>query len=102
MLQIGDLEIDTRVQRVTRAGWEIPLRSKEYALLEYLARHQGAVITRMELSAHVWDDNHDPFSNNIEVLITRLRRKIDDGHLEPLRHTRRGAAHMLATNQRET
>ena len=102
VLQVSNLEIDTRVQRVTRAGREIPLTSKEYALLEYLARHQGGVITRMEISAHVWDDNHDPLSNNIDVLVTRLRRKIDEGYPEPLLHTRRGAGYMLTSHQSET
>ncbi|MEP6834267.1 MAG: response regulator transcription factor [Gemmatimonas sp.] len=99
VLRVRDLEIDTRVQKVVRAGREIPLTSKEYALLEYLARNQGGVITRGEISVHVWDDNHDPLSNNIDVLVTRLRRKIDDGFPEQLLHTRRGAGYMLAANQ---
>ena len=101
ILRISDLAIDTRVQGVTRAGRQIALTSKEYSLLEFLARHQGNVITRMEISSHVWDDNHDPLSNNIDVLITRLRRKIDDGYPESLLHTRRGAGYMLSAQQGE-
>lgn len=102
VLQVSDLTVDTRVQQVTRAGVPIVLTSKEYSLLEFLARNHGSIITRTEISTHVWDDNHDPLSNNIDVLITRLRRKIDDGFGVPLLHTRRGAGYMLAAGQGDT
>ena len=63
--------------------------------LEYLARNAGRVVSRAEISTHVWDDNHDPMSNLIEVYVSRLRRKVDGGEETPLVHTRRGAGYML-------
>lgn len=98
VLRVGDLSIDTRSQAVRRGAREITLTAKEYALLEYLARQDGRITTRAEISMHVWDDNHDPLSNNIDVLITRLRRKLDEGEAYPLLHTRRGAGYMLSTD----
>src|SRR4051794_1879823 len=95
-LTIDDLIIDTRGQDVARAGRRIPLTTKEYVMLEYLARNAGRVIGRAELCEHVWDANHDPFSNAIEVYINRLRKKVDDGEGTPLIHTRRGAGYLLA------
>ena len=95
-LAVGDLTIDTRSQTAARAGRAIPLTSREYAMLEFLARHAGEVVGRADITAHVWDENHDPFSNAIEVYIGRLRRKIDAGAARPLIHTRRGAGYMLA------
>jgi two-component system copper resistance phosphate regulon response regulator CusR len=65
-------------------------------MLEYLARNAGRVIGRAELCEHVWDANHDPFSNAIEVYINRLRKKVDEGEGTPLIHTRRGAGYLLA------
>lgn len=65
-------------------------------MLEYLARNAGRVIGRAELCEHVWDANHDPFSNAIEVYINRLRKKVDDGGGTPLIHTRRGAGYLLS------
>jgi two-component system copper resistance phosphate regulon response regulator CusR len=92
---VGDLTIDVRRQLATRAGRALSLTSKEYAMLEFLARHAGTVVTRAQIVAHVWDDNHDPFSNALEVCIGRLRRKVDDGATAPLIHTRRGAGYTL-------
>ena len=94
-LSIDDLVIDTRGQNVSRAGQPIPLTTKEYVMLEYLARNAGRVIGRAELCEHVWDANHDPFSNAIEVYINRLRKKVDDAGGTPLIHTRRGAGYLL-------
>ena len=92
----ADLRIDTRAHAVTRAGRSVELTAKEYALLEYLARERGRVLTRAEIAEHVWDENFDPLSNLIDVNINRLRRKIDDGFAVPLIHTRRGEGYMLA------
>jgi two-component system copper resistance phosphate regulon response regulator CusR len=92
---VGDLVVDTRGQVARRGGRILPLTTKEYALLEYLARNAGRVVGRADICAHVWDDNHDPFSNAIEVYINRLRRKVDGG-LAPLIHTRRGAGYLLS------
>ena len=80
VFHIEDLSIDTRTRRVQRAGRSIQLTTKEYALLEYLARRQGDVVGRADIAEHVWDDSFDPMSNLIEVYIQRLRRKIDDDH----------------------
>ncbi len=95
-IQIGDLLLDTRAQRATRAERELGLTGKEYALLEYLAREQGRVVSRAEIAEHVWDENFDPLTNLIDVHINRLRRKVDSGFSTRLIHTRRGAGYMLA------
>jgi heavy metal response regulator len=94
-IMIADLEIDTVSQRVWRSGSEIILTTKEYSLLEYLARERGKVVGREEISMHVWDENFDVFSNLIEVYINRLRTKIDEGFNLQLIHTRRGAGYIL-------
>lgn len=95
---VADLVIDTRAQRVHRAGEPISLTAKEYTLLEYLARNAGRVVSRADITAHVWDENHDPFTNAIEVYINRLRRKVDRDGLQPLLGTRRGAGYVLASS----
>jgi two-component system copper resistance phosphate regulon response regulator CusR len=97
LIGVADLSIDTRAHVVTRGGRRIELTAKEYALLEYLARERGRVLTRAEISEHVWDENFDSFSNLIDVNINRLRRKIDDGFAVPLIHTRRGEGYVLAS-----
>jgi two-component system copper resistance phosphate regulon response regulator CusR len=95
VLSVADLELDTHAQRVTRAGREVPLTTREYALLEFLARNAGRVVGRAEISDHVWDDNYDPLSNLIESYINRLRKKLEAPGLPPLIHTRRGAGYSL-------
>ncbi|HEX9501592.1 MAG TPA: response regulator transcription factor, partial [Thermoanaerobaculia bacterium] len=96
-LQVGDLIIDTASHRVVSGEDEVVLTSKEYALLEYLARNAGRVISRSEIAEHVWDERFDPFSNVIDVYINRLRRKID--RVEPHRIvTRRNEGYMLRTD----
>lgn len=95
-LKVADLEVDTHLRRVTRGGSLIQLTGKEYALLEYLAWRQGAVVGRAELSEHVWDETYDPTSNLIEVYVQRLRRKIDSSSCTRLIHTRRGEGYQLA------
>jgi heavy metal response regulator len=95
---IADLEIDTSAQRIWREGREISLTTKEYALLEYLAREKGRVVGREEISTHVWDENFDAFSNLIEVYVKRLRAKMDEGFKVELIHTRRGAGYILDDN----
>jgi DNA-binding response OmpR family regulator len=93
-ITVADLTVDTRAQRAERGGRPLALTPKEYALLEYLARNAGRVVSRADLTAHVWDDNHDPFSNAIEVNVNRLRKKVDAAG-PPLIHTRRGAGYQL-------
>jgi DNA-binding response OmpR family regulator len=102
VLTVEDLTIDTRARRVERGGQPIQLTSKEYALLEYLARRRGEVVGRSDIAEHVWDDSFDPMSNLIEVYIQRLRRKIDDGRPLKLIGTRRGAGYTLAAAHDET
>ena len=94
-LRLGDLRLDTRRRRAWVAGVDVPLTTKEYTLLEYMARNAGKVIGRAEISDHVWDEAYDPASNLIEVYMNRLRRKLDRGRDRPLIHTRRGAGYVL-------
>ncbi|HEY0674434.1 MAG TPA: response regulator transcription factor [Longimicrobiales bacterium] len=90
---VADLEIDLRAREVRRAGEPILLTAKEWDLLQLLAEKEGAVVTRTEITERVWDENHDPFTNVLEVLVRRLRRKIDDGFEPKLIHTIRGAGY---------
>jgi two-component system copper resistance phosphate regulon response regulator CusR len=92
---IADLAVDLPAHRVRRGPREIELTAKEFALLECLVKHRGRVVDRATITAHVWDDNHDPFTNVLEVLVRRLRRKIDDGFDLKLIHTLRGAGYRL-------
>ena len=93
VIRIADLEVDLGSRRVERAGRSIELTAKEFALLEFFLLHAGQVVDRAAITAHVWDDNHDPFTNVLEVLVRRLRRKIDDGFEPKLIHTLRGAGY---------
>jgi two-component system, OmpR family, copper resistance phosphate regulon response regulator CusR len=102
ILRVGDLSIETRARRARRAGRSIELTGKEYALLDYLARHADQVVGRAEIAEHVWDENFDPFSNLIEVYVQRLRRKIDHGHSRKLLRTVRGGGYMLSSEGTET
>jgi len=91
--RIADLEVDLGAREVRRGGRPITLSVKEFALLELFVLHQGRVLDRSTITAHVWDDNHDPFANVLEVLVRRLRRKIDDGFEPKLITTLRGAGY---------
>ena len=95
LVTVADLEVELRGRRVRRAGRDIELTAKEFALLEFLVRHCDQVVDRAAITAHVWDENHDPFTNVLEVLVRRLRRKIDDGFDTKLIHTLRGAGYRL-------
>ncbi len=96
VLKVADLELDPISRRVTRAGKPIRLTTKEYALLEYLMRNAGKVLSRTLIGEHVWDMNFDPESNVIDVYISHLRRKIDKGFEPPLLHTIRGQGYLLS------
>jgi len=98
-VHVADLVIDTRSRRAWRSNRPIELTAKEYALLDYLARHVDQVVGRAEIAEHVWDEAFDPFSNLIEVYIQRLRRKIDEGHSSKLLRTRRGEGYMLCSEE---
>jgi two-component system copper resistance phosphate regulon response regulator CusR len=95
VLRVEDLVVDTRARRVQRGGQPIQLTTKEYALLEFMVRRRGEVVSRADIAEHVWDDSFDPMSNLIEVYVQRLRRKIDDAHSVKLLWTRRGAGYLL-------
>lgn len=93
--KIADLTLDLLSHKVERAGKEIVLTAKEYALLEYLMRNAGKVVTRTMISEHVWDVHFDVATNTIEVYINYLRGKIDQGHKKQLIQTVRGRGYML-------
>jgi heavy metal response regulator len=93
--QVDDLVLDTVTHTVTRAGAAIDLSVKEYALLEYLMRNAGSVVTRAMIAEHVWDINFETFTNVIDVYISYLRNKIDKGQQTRLIHTVRGRGYVL-------
>ncbi len=95
VVRIADLEVDLPGKRAKRGDTPIELTAKEFALLECFALHPDEVLDRAAITAHVWDDNHDPFTNVLEVLVRRLRRKLDDGFEPKLIHTMRGAGYRL-------
>lgn len=99
-ISVADLVLDTGAQRATRSGRALSLTTKEYALLEYLARETGRVVSRAEIAEHVWDENFDPMTNLIDVHINRLRRKVDNDFPVRLIHTRRGVGYLLASLNR--
>jgi DNA-binding response OmpR family regulator len=95
VLEVGHLKIDPARKEVSRAGQIIELTSKEYALVEYMARNSGKVVSRSELSEHVWDMDFEPSSNVVDVYVGYLRSKIDKGFEIPMIKTVRGHGYML-------
>jgi DNA-binding response OmpR family regulator len=94
MIQVVDLEIDTRLRRVTRAGQEITLTPREYTLLEALAAREGQTLTREIILERVWFDEGS-LSNTVDVYVGMLRRKIDSGHTVKLIQTVHGVGYVL-------
>jgi DNA-binding response OmpR family regulator len=94
-LTVGDLTLDTRSRRVSLRQREVSLTAREYALLEYLVRRAGDVVSRGEIAAHVWDEYYDPLSNVVDVYVQRLRRKLDPPGAESIIRTRRGEGYQL-------
>ncbi|HMA48597.1 MAG TPA: response regulator transcription factor [Magnetospirillaceae bacterium] len=94
-LGVGDLQMDVRSRKVTRAGRAITLQPREFQLLEYLMRHVGQVVTRTMLLENVWDYHFDPQTNIIDVHISNLRQKIEIQGEKPLVKTVRGAGYMM-------
>jgi two-component system OmpR family response regulator len=94
-LRVADLELDLLGRKVSRAGRPIDVTSKEFQLLEFLARRAGQVVTRTMLLEAVWDLHFDPQTNVIDVHISRLRSAVDKGFDRPLLHTVRGAGYVL-------
>jgi two-component system copper resistance phosphate regulon response regulator CusR len=95
LLQVEDLVLDPSRRLVTRGGERIDLTSKEFALLEYLMRNAGRVLTRAMISDHVWNYDFDTETNVIDVYVNYLRRKIDSGREKKLIHTVRGSGYAL-------
>ncbi|MFO0389127.1 MAG: winged helix-turn-helix domain-containing protein [Alphaproteobacteria bacterium] len=94
-LECGDLELDLLTRSVKRSGKDIDLQAREFALLEFLMRNSGTVVTRTMLLEHVWDYNFDPQTNVIDVHISRLRQKVDKGFDKSMIQTLRGAGYKL-------
>jgi heavy metal response regulator len=94
-LQVADLVLDPATRSVTRGGQPITLTNREFALLEYLMRNAGRVLTRTAITEHVWDYDFDSGTNVIDVYVNYLRKKIDAGHEPKLLHTVRGAGYVL-------
>lgn len=93
--RIADLLVDLDARVVERDSVKLTLTAQEWSLLEFLVRNEGKVVDRAAISAYVWDENHDPFTNLLEVLVWRLRKKIDEGREPKLIHTVRGAGYRL-------
>lgn len=94
-LAVEDLTIDLLTRQVTRAGREIELTSREFQLLEHLARNPGRVLTRAQICERVWDYDFDPGTNLVDVYIQRLRRKLESPGSEPLIETIRGVGYRI-------
>jgi DNA-binding response OmpR family regulator len=100
MLVVHDLELDPARFTARRAGRAIPLTVKEFAILEYLVRHAGELVTRTMLLETCWDESYDGLSNLVDVHVSRVRRKVDLPGLVPLFHTVRGAGFVLSERPR--
>lgn len=94
-VQVADLELDPASHTVTRAGQEITLTGKEYALLEYLMRNKGRIVTETNIIDHVWDMQAEPFTNVVSVYIHYLRNKVDKGFGKKLIHTVRTIGYVM-------
>ena len=99
VLGVGDLELDPLRRKVTRAGKKIMLSGKEYALLEYLMRNKGRIMTEWMILEHVWDMNYEGTSNVVRVYINHLRNKIDKNSKVKLIHTIRGHGYQIGESK---
>ena len=97
VVTVADLQIDLDAREVSRAGRLIELTPKEYTVLEYLVRHVGRVMSRTLITEYAWDYHFDPGTNIVDVVINRLRKKVDAGYEKKLLHTVRGAGYRLDT-----
>ncbi len=96
-LVVGDLELDLLTRIVTREGRSIDLQPREFSLLEYLMRNAGRVVSKTMILEHVWDYNFDPQTNVVDVLVHRLRNKVDRDFGSKMIHTLRGVGYVLKT-----
>jgi two-component system OmpR family response regulator len=94
-LHVGDLSMDLLTREIERAGKKIDLQPREFALLEYLMRGAGRVVSKTMILEHVWDYNFDPQTNVVDVLVCRLRDKVDRDFREKMIHTIRGVGYVL-------
>ena len=94
-LVVGDLTLDLLSRKVERSGKVIELRPREFALLEYLMRHPGRVLSKTMILSHVWAYSFDPGTNVVDVLVSRLRDQVDEGFDTKMIHTVRGAGYVL-------
>lgn len=95
LLKAGDLTMDLAAHRVTRAGEDITLSAREYALLEYMMHNKDVVLSRETIEDHIWNFDYEGGTNVVDVYIRYLRKKIDDGHKKKLIHTVRGSGYVL-------
>jgi DNA-binding response OmpR family regulator len=94
-MRVRDLTVDPVARRVERAGKVIDLTQKEYALLEYLVRNAGRIVSRQMISEHVWKHDVDPLTNVVDVYINYLRKKLDEDKRNPLIQTVRGRGYLI-------
>jgi two-component system, OmpR family, response regulator len=94
-LTVADLTLDLLTREVRRGGQKIELQAREFSLLEFLMRHAGRVVTKTMILEHVWDYSFDPQTNVVDVLVFRLRNKIDKDFPKKLIHTMRGVGYVL-------
>jgi len=94
-LEVAELFMDLSKRRVVRAGQTIELQPREFSLLEYLMRNAGRVVSKTMIMEHVWDYSFDPQTNVVDVLVHRLRKKMDSGFSDKLIHTIRGVGYVL-------
>ena len=94
-IRVADLELDTATREVRRGGEAIELTPKEYAVLEYLMRHSPRVMSRTLITEYAWDYHFDPGTNIVDVVINRLRKKVDSGQAQKLVHTVRGVGYVI-------
>ena len=94
-LQVGSLSLDLLTREVVREGEKIDLQPREFALLEYLMRNGGRVLSKTMILEHIWDYNFDPQTNVVDVLVSRLRSKVDKDFEKKMIHTIRGVGYVL-------
>jgi DNA-binding response OmpR family regulator len=95
VIRVADLALDTATREVRRGGEPIELTPKEYAVLEYLMRHSPRVMSRTLITEYAWDYHFDPGTNIVDVVINRLRKKVDAGNVQKLVHTVRGVGYVI-------
>ena len=95
VLTVGDLEVDPAARAVSRGGRAVELTTREFAVLEFLVRHAGTVVSRTQLIDHVWDCNYEGSTNLVDVYVGYLRRKLEEPFGRPLIRTVRGAGYVI-------